>query len=102
MEIEKEMKKNFQSYLLILGTIYTCNRSQEWARSMLVERFEDKKSKIIFIGEENECEKFIQTHTILKENIESQSYNQGIILPGFQDAHVHPFVFKESIIFKKF
>ena len=61
------------------GTVYTVNTEQPWAEAVAV-----KGGKIIFVGSTKDAEEFIGTAT------KRLDLSGKFMLPGFQDAHIHP------------
>jgi len=61
------------------GEIYTLDPQRAWAEAVAV-----AQGKIVYIGDNSDVEKFLGAQT---QVIELQG---KMVLPGFQDAHVHP------------
>ncbi len=62
----------------INGKIYTVNKEQPIAQAVLIE-----DNKIVFVGSNEEAEKFIDASTKVID------LNSKLMLPGFIDAHLH-------------
>ncbi len=69
----QNMKKAF-----INGKVYTVNESQKFAEAVVIEN-----NKIIFVGSSEEAKKYIDDST------EIIDLDGKLMLPGFNDAHVH-------------
>lgn len=71
--------KSTADKVLLNAKVYTVNRQQPWAEAVAI-----KAGKIIFVGSNKDVKNHIgeQTKTI---NLKGK-----MLLPGFQDAHVHP------------
>lgn len=61
------------------ATVYTVNDKQPFASSIAI-----KDGKIVFVGSDKESMTYIGKQTKVMD------MNKKLILPGFQDAHVHP------------
>lgn len=61
------------------GAVYTMNAARSWARSVAV-----RKGKIIYVGDSTPPAKLVGPAT------EVVDLGGRMVLPGFQDAHVHP------------
>ncbi|MEM1110669.1 MAG: amidohydrolase [Pseudomonadota bacterium] len=61
------------------GQVYTVNPAQPWAEAVAV-----KDEKIVFVGSNAEADLWVGSDT---QTIDLQ---QQMLLPGFQDAHIHP------------
>jgi len=64
----------------INGRIYTLNKNQPWAKAIFI-----LLNKIVAVGTTDEIKKFIQPQT------EVIDLNGKLVLPGFNDAHLHFF-----------
>lgn len=69
----QNMKKAF-----INGKVYSVNESQKFAEAVVIEN-----NKIIFVGTSEEAKKYIDDST------EIIDLDGNLLLPGFNDAHVH-------------
>lgn len=65
--------------ILINGEFYTVNEQQPWAEAIAI-----KDGKILFVGDEAGVERFQGAQTSVVD------LNGKFVLPGFQDAHIHP------------
>jgi predicted amidohydrolase YtcJ len=63
----------------INGKVYTVNTAQPWADAVAI-----TDGKIVFVGDDQKATDFIGKNTNV---VDMQG---GMLLPGFQDAHVHP------------
>ena len=61
------------------GKVYTVNDSQPWATAIAIER-----EKIVYVGDDEGALKWVGPHTRVVD------LAGKMLLPGFQDAHVHP------------
>jgi predicted amidohydrolase YtcJ len=61
------------------GAIYTVDANRSWAEAVAI-----KNEKIIYVGSDSGVEQFLAKTTRVI-NLEGR-----MMLPGFQDAHVHP------------
>jgi len=77
--ITPEIQKKSVDLVLTNATIYTVNEQQPVASSVAIQ-----DGKIIFVGNDKEIQTYIGTQTKVM-NMEKK-----LVLPGFQDAHVHP------------
>ncbi len=68
--------------------IYTVNDNQKWADSIAI-----KDSKIIFVGEGEDVESYIGSHTRVMD------LQQKMVLPGFIDSHAHPLMGEVNLLF---
>lgn len=69
----------FADLILRNGSIYTVNQAQPWAEAIAI-----KNGRISYVGDETGLEVFIGKKT------EVVDLKGKFVLPGFQDAHVHP------------
>ena len=65
--------------VLINGDFYTVNEKQSWAEAVAIE-----DGKIVYVGTQRGAEAYIGGQT------EVVDMKGQMVLPGFQDAHVHP------------
>ena len=65
--------------VLLDAAVYTVNPDKPWAEAVAV-----KDGQIIFVGSSAEAKRYIGAGTA------SASLGGRMVLPGFQDAHVHP------------
>lgn len=65
--------------VLTEGKIYTLNKQQPWAEAIAV-----KEGKIIYVGKNEEAKAYIG------ENTQIQNLAGRMLMPGINDAHVHP------------
>lgn len=70
---------NSADKVFINGDVYTVNKKQPWAQSVAI-----KDGKIVFVGNENDINKYIGDKTNVVD------LKGKMLVPGFQDAHVHP------------
>lgn len=61
------------------GEIYTVDNVRSWAESLAI-----RGNKIVFIGSDDDVHSYIGPGTTVIE------LNGKMVLPGFQDSHVHP------------
>ena len=61
------------------GKVYTVNDSQPWATAIAI-----KRDKIVYVGDNEGALKLVGPHTRVVD------LGGKMLLPGFQDAHVHP------------
>ena len=61
------------------GMVYTVNDSQPWATAIAI-----KREKIVYVGDDEGALKLVGPHTRVVD------LAGKMLLPGFQDAHVHP------------
>ena len=61
------------------GKVYTVNDSQPWATAIAI-----KREKIVYVGDDEGALKLVGSHTRVVD------LAGKMLLPGFQDAHVHP------------
>ena len=61
------------------GKVYTVNDSQPWATAVAI-----KREKIVYVGDDEGALKLVGPHTRVVD------LGGKMLLPGFQDAHVHP------------
>ena len=61
------------------GKVYTVNDSQPWATAIAI-----KRDKIVYVGDDEGALKLVGPHTRVVD------LGGKMLLPGFQDAHVHP------------
>ena len=59
--------------------VYTVNDSQPWATAIAI-----KREKIVYVGDDEGALKLVGPHTRVVD------LAGKMLLPGFQDAHVHP------------
>lgn len=71
---------NAADLLIRDAAVYTLNPEQPWAEAVTV-----KDGRIVFVGDLVEAEKLVGPTT----QVISQA--GGMVLPGFQDAHLHPY-----------
>lgn len=64
--------------LVVHGKIYTVDSKQPWAQALAI-----RDGKIVFVGSEREIEKYRGASAKV---IDAQDH---LVLPGFQDSHVH-------------
>jgi len=65
--------------VLINGDFYTVNQKQAWAEAVAIE-----DGKIVFVGSQKGAEAYIGGQTQVVD------MKGQMVVPGFQDAHVHP------------
>ena len=61
------------------GAIYTVNEQQAWAEAVAI-----KDNKIIFVGNNQDVEDYIDTNTQVTD------LGGKMMMPGFHDVHIHP------------
>jgi predicted amidohydrolase YtcJ len=76
---DKEVSKAPVDLVIKNATVYTVNDKQPFASSIAI-----KDGKIVFVGSDQETIIYIGKQTKVMD------MNKKLILPGFQDAHVHP------------
>ena len=76
---EPSVAKSGVDTVLHNATIYTVNDTQPWAQALAVD-----DGKIIFVGSDAEVKALIGSKTRVFD------LHEKLVLPGFQDAHVHP------------
>jgi len=64
--------------VVLHGKIYTVNAKQPWAQALAI-----RKDRIVFVGSDNEAEQYKGPSSKV---IDAADH---VILPGFEDAHVH-------------
>lgn len=74
-----EAKKNHVDLVLTNATIYTVNEKQPIASAVAIQ-----DGKIVFVGNDKETTAFIGPKTKVMD------MEKKLVLPGFQDAHIHP------------
>ena len=65
--------------VMVNGDIYTVNANQAWAKALAI-----KDGKIMRVGSKDEIEALVGKDTVVVD-LKGQ-----MVVPGFQDAHVHP------------
>jgi len=78
-EPEPAEEPNFADSVYHTGRIYTVNAGQPWAEAVAI-----RDSRIIFVGSDDAVRAFIGQDTELHD------LRGRLMLPGFQDAHIHP------------
>jgi len=71
--------KNAADSVYLNGQLYTVNSNQPWAEALAI-----KNGRIIFVGTSEDANRFVGTATTVFD------LEERMMLPGFQDAHVHP------------
>lgn len=74
-----EAKREFADAVYHTGKIYTVNAEQPWAQAVAI-----RDGKIMFVGSDDAVRIHIGPDTVLHD------LRGRMMLPGFQDAHVHP------------
>jgi len=77
--MEGEATKRSQLQVL-WGTTYTMNPSAPWAEAVVV-----RDGRIVYVGLKEGSKEYLTT-----SGARFMDVGEGLILPGFQDAHVHP------------
>ena len=78
-EPEGVATKAAASIVFHTGKVYTVNDSQPWASAIAI-----KREKIVYVGDDEGALKLVGSHTRVVD------LAGKMLLPGFQDAHVHP------------
>ena len=78
-EPEGVATKAAASIVFHTGKVYTVNDSQPWATAIAI-----KREKIVYVGDDEGALKLVGPHTRVVD------LAGKMLLPGFQDAHVHP------------
>jgi predicted amidohydrolase YtcJ len=65
--------------VLYNANVYTVNEKQPWAQAIAI-----RKGKIVFVGSDAGARGYVDEHTQVR------NMQKRLIMPGFQDAHVHP------------
>ena len=78
-EPEGVATKAAASIVFHAGKVYTVNDSQPWATAIAI-----KREKIVYVGDDEGALKLVGPHTRVVD------LAGKMLLPGFQDAHVHP------------
>jgi len=71
--------KTTAELILTNATVYTVNNKQPSASAIAI-----NNGKIIYVGSNDGAQNYIGTNTKI------QNMHKKLILPGFQDAHIHP------------
>lgn len=70
--------KKYGADTIIYGNIYTGVDGEKFSEALAI-----RKDKIIFVGNKNDCERYINKKTKILQ------YDDGIVLSGFTDTHTH-------------
>ncbi|BFM18433.1 amidohydrolase [Maricurvus nonylphenolicus] len=78
-EREINIQKDTADLVLHSGAIYTVELDNPWAEAIAI-----KDGKIAFVGDTKQAKSYIGEHT------EVVDLDDKFVVPGFQDAHIHP------------
>jgi len=65
--------------VILNATVHTVNEQQPWAEALAI-----KDGRLVYVGNDGAAQAYITDNTRVVD------LNKKLIMPGFQDAHIHP------------